>query len=80
MAKEKSTERRAKDIVEEFIKTGDLTGFLYSAFDASHRLGKYSHRNRELFETALIKELRMNLSRELFDLVVSKIAQEEFEK
>lgn len=80
MAKQRVTEQMAKNLVDEFCKTGDLDVFLVCFGDYAYRFGRYGPYPRQLFQDAIRVELKKNLSHALFDKIICRIAEKEFEK
>jgi len=81
MAKyQRKTEIVAKQLVEELIERGDLGLFIHSVGWYAHVYGQYARYPRQLFQEAVVTELKKNLSHELLDKIISNIVEKEFEK
>jgi len=80
MAKyQRKTEITAKQIVEELVKTGNLESFIHTVGWYAYAYGKYGPYPRQLFQEAVVTELKKNLSHELFDKIISNIVVKEFD-
>jgi len=81
MAKyQRKTEITAKQIVEDLVKTGNLESFIHEVGWYAHVYGQYGRYPRQLFQEAVVTELKKNLSHELLDKIISNIVEKEFEK
>lgn len=80
MSGPRKTELRAKYLVEELVRTGNLESFIHSVGWSAYEFGRFNPYPRELFQSALVAELKKNLSHELFDKIVCKIAEEAFKE
>jgi len=80
MAKERKTEVSAKQVVSEFVRTGNLESFIHTVGWYARAYGEYSSYPRVLFQEAVVTELKKNLSHELLDKIISNIVEKELEK
>jgi hypothetical protein len=55
--RERKTEKYAKDIVNNFMKTGDIIGFAESCMQEAAWLGRFSGKNRYMFQDAVKRRL-----------------------
>lgn len=58
--RERKTEVAAKELVSKLIDSGDIIEFVEQCMQTATWYGKYSGRNRFMFQNAVKKELKFN--------------------
>jgi hypothetical protein len=58
MARERITESSAKYLIEELLRTGDLSVFVNNISDYATEYGRFGRYNRDLFTEELMRQIQ----------------------